>query len=209
MYSIQDHFPVYSVFLLILIIAGNNLFDLFSCKIRKLFERSLLLNHLVAYLTLVFFIIITIPVRDKHILKIIPRSTVLYAFFLGLIKTLFPYFVAILAIIMVIYVLVLYKSELQDSIDTLRAHSSSQNSQSPKPTTTNTIIDVNQEIQQINSRIDTIVLTNNVLTAIMIPLYIIGFVLYIRLKKEQYKDSFRFFTFLFGKVNCKKKLISS
>jgi len=209
MYSIQDHFPVYSVFLLILIIAGNSLFDLFSCKIRKLFQRSLLLNHLVAYLTLVFFIIITIPVRDKHILKIIPRSTVLYAFFLGLIKTTFPYFVSILAIITIIYVLVLYKSELQDSIETLRTPPISQNSQSPKPTTTTTIIDVNKKIQDINSEIDTIVLTNNILTVFILPLYIIGFVLYLRLKKQQYKDSFRFFTFLFGKVNCKKKLISS
>jgi hypothetical protein len=204
MYSIQDHFPVYSVFLLILIIAGNNLFDLFSCKIRKLFDRSLLLNHLVAYLTLVFFIIITIPVRDKHILKIIPRSTVLYAFFLGLIKTTFPYFVSILAIITVIYVLVLYKTELQDSIETLRINTAGgYNTLLPQPTTT--VIDGNKEMQQINTEIDTIVLTNNILTVLIIPLYIIGFVLYIRLKKQQYKDSFSFFTFLFGKINCKKK----
>jgi len=71
---------------------------------------------------LVFFIVITIPVREKHILRIIPGSVILYAFFLGLIKTAFPYFVSILAIIMVIYILVLYKSELQDKIDKLRVN---------------------------------------------------------------------------------------
>jgi len=58
--------------------------------------------------------------REKHILKIIPQSVFLYAFFLGLIKTSFPYFITILGIITIIYVLVLYKSELQDSIDNLR-----------------------------------------------------------------------------------------
>jgi hypothetical protein len=218
MYSIEDHFPVYSVFLLILIISGNNLLDLFSCRIRYLFNHSIFLNHLIAYLTLIFFIVITIPVREKHIMKIIPRSTVLYLFFLGLIKTAFPYFVSILAIILVIYVLVLYKAELQDEIDTLRVKMMTLDpalanndkateivlAKQKKDALESTEQDT-QEIKDFQTKIGQIVFANNALFIAMVPLYIIGFILYLLSKMKKYKKNFSFFAFFFGKIMCKAK----
>jgi hypothetical protein len=241
MYSIQDHFPVYSVFLLILIISGSTLLELFSCRIRYLFNNSILLNHFIAYLTLVFFIVITIPVREKHILRIIPGSVILYAFFLGLIKTAFPYFVSILAIIMVIYILVLYKSELQDEIDKLRVNVLAkdtslaedekikriisailpislinedstvdpQMSKTPASNVNNiqstTVLSTDtKEIKNVQTQVNNIVFTNNLLFVAIVPLYITGFALYLTSKLKKYKSRFSFFTFFFGKITCSK-----
>jgi len=218
MFSIQDHFPVYSVFLLILIISGAPLFELFSCKIRHLFQHNILFVHLISYLTLVFFIVITIPIREKHILKIIPKSVFLYAFFLGLIKTAFPYFISILGIIMVIYVLVLYKSELQDSMDTIRtriieedpnlAENEKKWKLSTSPHSTLSVMnDMKKEpaeIEDIKTHINNLVFVNNSLFVLIVPLYIIGIYIYMRSKMSKYKSKFSYATFFIGKSVCGK-----
>ena len=216
MISIQDNFPIYSVFLLILIISGAPLFELFSCKIRSLFE-NIIFTHLLAYLTLVFFIVITIPTREKHILKIIPQSTILYAFFLGLIKTSAFYFVFILGIITTIYVLVLYKAELLDSIDYIRTRiveedpNLAENERNlnmlskTSKSVSNIMIDLNNEptqIKNIEEQINNIVLVNNSLFVIIIPLYIIGIYLHMQSKIKKYKSNFSIFKFFLYKSKC-------
>jgi hypothetical protein len=159
---------------------------------------------------------------------------------LGLIKTAFPYFVSILAIIMVIYILVLYKSELQDKIDKLRVNvvakdtslaqdekiqkiisailpnslinedstvdpqmsktpASNVNIQSTTVLSTDT-----KEIKNVQTQLNNIVLTNNLLFLAIVPLYITGFALYLTSKLKKYKNRFSFFTFFFGKITCSK-----
>lgn len=217
MISIQDNFPIYSVFLLILIISGAPLFELFSCKIRSLFE-NIIFTHLLAYLTLVFFIVITIPTREKHILKIIPQSTILYAFFLGLIKTSAFYFVSILGIITTIYILVLYKAELLDSIDSIRIRiveedtNLAENEKKIKmlSETAKSALTIDHdlkneptEIKDIKEQINNIVLVNNSLFVVIVPLYIIGIYLHMQSKIKKYKSNFSIFKFFLYKSKCK------
>ena len=201
-FSIQDHFPVYSVFLLILIICGSTLAELLSCRIRKLIESNIWINHLIAFSTLVFFVVLTIPVREKHIFQIIPKSLVLYAFFLGLIKTAFPYFISILSIIGVIYVLVLRKSELLDENDRYNTMkddiSMGQNAENPSQ------IQIIDKVQSNNLYVDRVTMINNSLFVCIIPLYFMGIYVYFNSKMKKYKESFSYTTYILGKVKCNK-----
>jgi hypothetical protein len=169
-------------------------------------------------LTLVFFIVITIPTREKHILKIIPQSTILYAFFLGLIKTSAFYFVSILGIITTIYILVLYKAELLDSIDSIRIRiveedtNLAENEKKIKmlSETAKSALTIDHdlkneptEIKDIKEQINNIVLVNNSLFVVIVPLYIIGIYLHMQSKIKKYKSNFSIFKFFLYKSKCK------
>jgi hypothetical protein len=141
----------------------------------------------------------------------------LYAFFLGLIKTSAFYFVFILGIITTIYVLVLYKAELLDSIDYIRTRiveedpNLAENERNlnmlskTSKSVSNIMIDLNNEptqIKNIEEQINNIVLVNNSLFVIIIPLYIIGIYLHMQSKIKKYKSNFSIFKFFLYKSKC-------
>lgn len=186
-FSIQDHFPVYSVFLLILIISASSLESLFPCRLKYAIYNNIYIKHLFAFMTMVFFVVLTIPISDKKIYDIIPKTFLLYAFFLFLIKTEFHFFIIILIIISIIYILVLRKTEIKDDIEREKIKSSQSDS-----------IESSEKVAEYN----TIVTVNNTLFISIVPMLLIGNLIYLGRKKQQYKDKFSILKFIFGNFKC-------
>ena len=205
-FSIQEQFPIYAVFLLILIISAAFLPTLFPCRLQNALNNSIYLKHAFSFMTMVFFVVLTIPDSEKKIFDLIPKSFLLYAFFLVLIKTEFPFFIAILVLIAIIYVLVIRRSEIHDELKQLdRPENSSMkinnnnygNINANKSNDKQTAI-----LSDKQKEYDTIIKINNILTICIIPLLLIGSLSYLGKKRHKYKDNFSFATFIFGKFNC-------
>ena len=201
-FSIQEHFPIYAVFLLILVISAAFLPSLFPCRLQNALNNSIYLKHAFSFMTMVFFVVLTIPDSDKKIFDLIPKSFLLYAFFLVLIKTEFPFFIAILVLIAIIYVLVIRRSEIHDELKEL---GQLENTSLKINNNNYGNINANKSNDILNDKqkeYDTIIKINNILTICIIPLLLIGSLSYLGKKRYQYKDKFSIATFIFGKFNC-------
>ena len=199
--SIQESLPLYSVFLLILVISAGFLTAFFPCRLQNALNDNIYLKHASAFMTMLFFIILTIPDYDKKIFKVIPKTFLLYAFFLILIKTDFPFFLAILAIISVIYILVLRRSELHGELNEYNKGNNKGNMDNhPNPTA-----DISAKITETQHEYNTIVIINNALTISIIPLLVVGCLVYLGKKRYKYKNKFSIITFIFGAFKCKSK----
>ena len=51
--------PIWNVFVLFLIIASNYIGELFPCRVQNLLIGNIYLKHFIAFLTLVFFVVLT------------------------------------------------------------------------------------------------------------------------------------------------------
>jgi hypothetical protein len=51
--------PIYMVFVLYLIISSNFLAQLFSCRLQELLNSSMFVKHLIGYMTLLFFVVLS------------------------------------------------------------------------------------------------------------------------------------------------------
>lgn len=100
------YFPLQSIFLFLLLISGNYIGDIFSCRIQKYFMESVYLRHFTAYLTLIFFVILTEDL--SHINQIIISSVSLYIVFLFLINTHINFFLICCVLLLILYSLDLY-----------------------------------------------------------------------------------------------------
>jgi hypothetical protein len=194
-FSIQDHFPVYSVFLLILIISAAYLIQVLPCRLRRELTTNFYLKHTFSYMTMVFFVVMTTPVKSNKIYDILKMSGFLYAFFILLTKTDYMFFVSILGIISIIYILVLRKSEIKDEIDELNKTAHTNN---PPLAKSDEI-----SIKTKQNEYDTIVAVNNGLFISIIPLFIVGFIISVGKKKLQYKNNFDIIKLLVGTGECK------
>ena len=98
MMDISEKLPLYSVFILFLIIASNYIGELFPCKMQSILVENVYLKHFIAFLTLMFFVVLTDPFIGTSFNKIIENSFKMYVVFLLLINNNKNFF--ILAIIL-------------------------------------------------------------------------------------------------------------
>lgn len=194
-FSIQDNFPVYSVFLLILIISAAYLIQLLPCRLRRELTSNFYLKHMFSYMTMVFFVVMTTPVKSNKIYDILKISGFLYAFFILLTKTEYMFFICILGIISIIYILFLRKTEIKDEIDELNQTMQTNTPQLAKSD--------EMTIKTKQNEYDTIVTVNNGLFISIIPLFITGFIIFVGQKKLEYKNNFDIIKLLVGSAECK------
>jgi hypothetical protein len=175
--NIQEVLPLYSVFILILILSGGYIIQLIPCKLQKILDTNVFIKHLFAFLTLIFLVTIVDPNNtSKKLSTIIYTSFLLYIFFIVIIKTHYKFFISIIIVLGIKYLLLLYKNQIQDE-------------------------NKNNEIE-LNNKLQNIVLIQDILFGVVIFLLLIGFLVYYGEKKYEYKNKFNFITFLFGKPNC-------
>ena len=181
MISLNENIPLYSIFALILIIGAGFLPELFPCKLQKVLKESVLLKHLIAFMTLAFFVTMTDSNLKANIKTVILKSFLAYFIFIILIKTDYRFFIVILIILCLLYLSVLKKYEIIDSI---------KNEKDP-------IIKTELEKER-----DMFILINNIIFICIIIILIIGYLVYMGEKKYYFKDKFNYFTFIFGKPSC-------
>ena len=183
-YSLDEYLPLYSIFILILIIAAGFLTELFPCKLQRILKENIYLKHFFCYLTMIFFVVLTTPLKDQDIIVIIKKSIALYILFLFFIKTNYIFFIAIMILTGILYLFMLKKYEIITKSGLEK--------------------DPNKK-KIIDKHVDTIIYINNCLFIIIISLIIIGVVIYLGEKKYEYKNDFKYTTFLLGKSECRNK----
>ncbi len=182
-----DKIPVYTIFILILIISANFLAQLFPCRLQRILHQNIYIKHLFSFLTLLFFVVLTAPMEDKSLRNIFNKSLLLYIWFILIMRT-DPYvFILLLFIIAIIYLFFLKENELKERAEKIQN------------------IKGSEELKKIENEIIYIHNINQYFFYLTIFLTIVGFLLYMGEKKCEYKTKFNYIIFLFGKPVCKNK----
>lgn len=112
--------PVSSLFILLLIIGGNYLGVLFPCQLQDILEHNILVKHFLAFLTLVFFAVLSDSENGKTLKDVLKSSILLYFWFILIIRMNAKFFLILVFTIAIIYILKLYKKELDDEKDKIK-----------------------------------------------------------------------------------------
>ena len=169
MYNLSERFPIFIIFLLILIISANFLGKLFPPKLRYLLTNNIFIKHLFSFLIIIFFVVLESPIKYTNLEKVILESIFFYIFFIFLVKTYYIIFFIVLILLCFMYLLFVKKVELE-----------SENNIKNEKT------------------IDHLELINLIMLIIIFILVFIGVLYNIYLNKLKYKNKFRFLTFLFS-----------
>jgi hypothetical protein len=167
-----------AIFVFVLIISGNYLGELFPCKVQQIFSDNMYVKHILGYLTLVFFVALTIPELKKSE-SLLRLTFLIYLGFLILAKTYYTFWFLIFGLIGVIYLLDMYEKSLEGE---------EENSTS--------LINENKTKMLISK-------VQLGLTISILVFTLFGFITYMGYKKQEYKGNFKYLTFLFGKPKCR------
>ena len=174
-----QNIPIWNVFVLFLIIASNYIGELFPCRIQDLLSRNVYLKHFIAFLTLLFFVVLTDSTREqKRFKEIFNNSIILYVLFLLLINCNRKFFIVVLFLLVLSYIIRLIKN------DYINNH------------------EIDEEVKDHFKYVNYLEFTIYVLFFITL---ILGFIIYMGEKKLEYKNKFSYITFIFGKPTCKGK----
>jgi hypothetical protein len=192
---------IFTIFIFILIISGNFLAQLFPCKLQEELNGNMYIKHLFGLFTMIFFVMLAAPVKDKTISVVTLNSFLLYLLFILITKVHVKIFYVIMSLLGSTYIAVLLK---QADIDKINANASADDVKS------NDAIEQSNEQDKENPK--DVILTNqlkiydNIIFysyIIILLLTIIGVLAYMGEKKLEYKKNFKYVTFFLGKTICK------
>jgi hypothetical protein len=183
--NIATNVPIFTIFVLILIISANFLAQLFPCRFQHELNNNMYLKHFFSFLTMVFFVVLSSPIKNKKIKVIVVQSIFLYIAFLFLIKTDYRIFILLLVLLSVSYLFVLKKVELEADKEEFKENQ--------------------EKLKELDDEIKNVDFYNFVTMIVIVIFVIIGFLSYLGQKKLEYKNNFDFNKFLFGKPSCKNK----
>jgi hypothetical protein len=208
--SFNEKIPIYTIFILILIVCAEYLKELMPCKLDNILKNNIYVKHFFCFLTLLFFVVITTePLKDKNLKEIIVKSIILYILFILLIKNDYRIFLIVMVLLGLIYIISIKKYELIDLIEKEKNKDKvfhkliTRDVQHSGEALTRADIKIRKTYE---NEINIIILINNILFVIVIILIFLGFLFYMNKKKNQYKDEFNFLKFFFGTIKCKKNL---
>lgn len=173
------------IFTFLLIISGNFLGNLIPCRIQDALNKDIWLKHFLGFFTFIF-VLLTIPAENgiaPSVYSLSSSAGLLYASFLILSKMPAVIWLIAFTITAFLYLLELnkqhYKSINKDNKD-------------------------NEELVINNKNyIDNVSLIQKILTYLIISITAFGFIIYIGEKKIEYKKSFSYLRFIFGKPTCR------
>ena len=173
---------VIAVFILVLIICGNFLGQLFPCKVQEMFNNNILLKHVLGFFTLLFFSISTIP--ELHFIEtgigkfsdFLLTSVILYFWFILMSKNYYIFWLITFGLAAIMYLIFLYEK------------------------TEKTVYEKDNKVYESP---EYLVQSKKIVGLKIITSTIFGFLVYMGAKKEEYGKKFDYFTFIFGKPSCR------
>lgn len=165
------------MFILYLLIAANFLAPLIGCKMQKLLQDSMLMKHIVGFMTLYFFVVL-ISQPGVHPTDSVLQALLIYVWFIMTTRTTTRIMAVIFVLLFVLYVLNTWKSYM---------------STHPETSTP-------EDRERTIARIETAM---QVVQYIIIALTIVGFAYYLMLKRKEYRSGFDWTAFFVGKPSCK------
>ena len=181
MIALNSVIPLYSLFLLVLVICGNYIGEVLPCRFQKIMHRSMRCKYVFTFIILVFFVVLSSK-EDQKLRGIFYNSIIIFVWFIFLAKNTINFFFINCSIFFLIYLLYLLKVQYMNEIE-----------KNP---------DINEKLQ---NRIEKIILINNILIILAFIFTIFGFILYLGEKKIEYGKKFRYKYFIFGRRDCADK----
>ena len=187
---------IFTIFIFILIISGNFL-ALVPCKLQDELNNNMYVKHLFGLFTMIFFVTLAAPVKDKTISAVTLNSFLLYLLFILITKVHVKIFYVIAVLLGSTYITVLLK---EADISTINANASA------------TDVKNNDTMEQSNENPKNVILNNqlkiydNIIFysyILILILTFIGVLAYMGEKKLEYKKNFKYVTFFLGKTVCK------
>lgn len=171
-------FPVYVIFLLLMNISANYTGELFPCQIQSMLNSNIYLKHIIAWLTLLFFVVLDKldSVNQTTFLDITRTTNIMYAAFIILNKCDFYFFLASSLLMSLCYLLRLQLIHLTSNSKTETSEQDIKNNK----------------------------LLTRVLSGLLVVMMTFGFLLYMGAKKLEFKQRFEYLKFIFGKPVCTK-----
>jgi len=168
-----------AIFVFILIISGNYLGELLPCRVQHFIRHNMIFRHFFGFLTLVFFVVLTLPkLFNQDILLI---SILLYAYFIILSKTYYVFWIIIVSIFGFIFVTTAYLENKSD-----KKESKGEEDTKGKAKEESVYIKYIRYVAGITIMISTV----------------LGFLIYLGNKKREYGKNFHYMDFLLGKPEC-------
>ena len=165
-FSLNEYLPVYTIFILVLIVSAKYIPDIIPCKIQRFMEKDLYFRHLLTFFTMIIFVVFTTPLKDQKVFKILIKSVFLYIIFLLYVKSNYNFFVVVTLLSCILYISMLRKYEIE------REYNEAKNEETKK---------------LYEKELNILIIINNILLVIVIFLILIGFLLYLGEKKIEYK----------------------
>jgi hypothetical protein len=108
----------FSVFVLYLVISSNFLAPLFSCRLQTQIEESMIIRHLLGFLTLTFFVVIASKTQPFSFAQVIGLSGFFYLWFLLTTRMHLHFWMVVIALVGTVYLIHLYQSDLTSDTPT-------------------------------------------------------------------------------------------
>jgi hypothetical protein len=105
--------PGFSIFALYLLIASAALYSIFASPIRDMLEKNLIVKHLLGYLTMLFFVVLTGAVEINY-LQAVLFTVFVYLWFVMTTKLSLNYWLFTILILGALYALQMYKQTEED-----------------------------------------------------------------------------------------------
>lgn len=199
--------PLHGAFLMILIVSANFLAETFPCKIQSLLKSSMVAKHIFGFLTMTFFVVLTLPNAPNDLVTIIKQSIILYIFFVLISKTNAKIFIILMILLCIIYIVNIIQREIEGDnkgiLEKIKDKNTSkeekdklikQLSQKKSSLTNNSSINLNYN--NLNK-------TMKLMYVLVFIILLLGFLSYLGEKKLEYKKNFNYSYFMFGKPVCK------
>ena len=182
--------------ILSVLMSANYLGELFPCRVQKVFSNNMIVKHILGFLSLMFFVVLTRPNLYTST-NFVYISILFYGFFMFLSKLNYVIWFLVFGIFAVIYVLQIYLNQIE-SENQINRNKIGDNTVSPDD-------DDKMPTQNITEKIEMIKDSQKYLFLSSIPITIIGFIHYLGEKKIEYGvKGFNYNNFLFGKPKCKE-----
>jgi hypothetical protein len=108
----------FAVFVLYLVISSNFLAPLFSCRLQTHIEESMIIRHILGFLTLTFFVVIASKTKPFTFAQVLGLSGFFYAWFLLTTRMHLHFWVTVIMLVGTIYLIHLYQSDLTSDTPT-------------------------------------------------------------------------------------------
>jgi len=199
MEDIALKYPIHTVFILFLIISSNYIGELFPCRIQDVLMGNVIMKHFVAFLTLLFFVLIVEPSMNMKFKELIYNSSMMYLVFLVLINNSLSFFVASIIILGVLYIIHLNKVEIRTTLSKDTGNEEEKEGKEQEGKEDGAVIKHSEKMLSMFEQM------SNILTYLFAGVVSLGFIIYMGEKKIEYGKTFSYLTFIFGKPSCRNE----
>lgn len=162
-----------AIFVFVLIVSGNYLGELFPCRVQAIFNSNMYVKHTLGFLTLLFFVALTIP-ELKEQENFLGYTSLIYLWFVMMAKCYYTIWFIVFGLVGLLYVTQMYKGDKEKK-------GSEEGSQD---------MEMLKQVERI------IIVVAFIMT-------VFGFLVYMGAKKREYAKKFSYLQFIFGMPSCR------